>query len=142
MKPLRTAAICLNVVIVLGLIVLQIVMAVSVSAVIADFEARTGGTADNDFGQRGVFLGAMVLFGAVALATLSIWKLHRSRAAGFVWHAMLWFVLWAVSGAVPLPDSLDPYRWILELACLAGACSGIALSLVDAGQSRRTRRGK
>lgn len=110
----RRLAQLISVLIVLDLLVLQIVMTVQVSAAIADFEARTGGSADNDWGQRGLAIGALIVFVAGVIAALSIWNLSRRRASGFVLHALLWLVLLAVLGVRPLPDNLEWTRAIWQ----------------------------
>ena len=136
MKLWRVAA-WLNVAIFLDLFALQVGLTIRVSTTIAEFEARTGGTADNDWGQRGLAMGFVVLLVAGALAAESIWRLYRARPSGFVLHSMLWLLLAFVVILTPLPEALKMFRLSMHLLCLTGFVWGIRLSLIATSRVRR-----
>lgn len=129
MKRWRSIAIGIDLIIIAYLVGLQTVLTVQTNSAIAAFEARTGGTADNDWGQRGLAIGFVVLLVALYLAAESIWQLSRDHASGFVSYALLWLLVVPVLALAPLPEGLEILRSSMQLLCVAGSVSGVVLGI-------------
>lgn len=139
-KRWRSIAIGIDLIISAYLVGLQTVLTVQTSSAIAVFEARTGGTADNDWGQRGLAIGFIVLLVALYLAAESIWQLSRDHASGFVSYALLWLLMMPVLALAPLPGGLEGFRSSMQLLCVAGSVSGTVLGISDARLARINQR--
>ncbi|MBG6218970.1 membrane-associated HD superfamily phosphohydrolase [Arthrobacter sp. CAN_A6] len=140
MRRWRSIAVGLDLVIVAYLVGLQSVLTIQTSSAIAEFESRTGATADNDWGQRGLAVGFIVLLVALYFAAESIWQLSRAHASGFVFYSLLWLLMVPVVALTPLPEGLEILRSSIQLLCVAGSVSGIVLSTTAAHLSRIDRR--
>ncbi|TKV26369.1 hypothetical protein FDK12_13365 [Arthrobacter sp. NamB2] len=137
MKISRFLALLSTIAIAVALTGLQLALSIQVGRRIADFESQTGLTADNDFGQRGIAVGGLVMLVAWALAGLAIWKLLRKRASGLLFHSALWLVLLLAVALRPLPNVSETLYQGLHIVCLVGAISGVALSITAMALTRR-----
>jgi ABC-type transport system involved in cytochrome c biogenesis permease subunit len=140
MKRWRSIAIGIDLIIIGYLVGLQTVLTIQTSSAIAAFEARTGGTADNDWGQRGLAIGFVVLLVALYLAAESIRQLSRAHASGFVLYSLLWLLMVPVLALALLPEGLEIFRSSMQLLCVAGSVSGMVLGISAARSSRINQR--